>query len=100
VWDPAGFALVGYLGHFNELGRAEALPAHHASLNSSAERALVVCSDGVSDYVGDTHPEVASVFRARDRGRGARRRRADPGELANVGGGGDNASCIVARIWQ
>jgi serine/threonine protein phosphatase PrpC len=100
LWDPAGFALVGYLGHFNELGRAEALPAHHAAFTLQRGEHLVLCSDGVSDYVGDTHPEVASAFVRSIAD-------ADPDDaartlvnLANAGGGGDNASCIVARIWQ
>jgi serine/threonine protein phosphatase PrpC len=100
VWDPAGFALVGYLGHFNEIGRAEALSAHHAAFNLQRGEHLVLCSDGVSDYVGDTHPEVTvalcDVVAELEPDDAAR----TLVSLANAGGGGDNASCVVARVWQ
>lgn len=100
AWDPAGFALVGYLGHFNDLIRPEALSAHHTAFTLLPGEHLVICSDGISDYVGETHPEVAAVM-AREVGGD------DPDEaarrlvgLANRGGGGDNASCVIARLWQ
>ncbi len=99
-WDPAGYALVGYLGHFNEMMKAEALSAHHASFTLLEGERLVICSDGVTDYLGETHPEVATLLAdvvAQD----------DPDEaarqlvgLANRGGGGDNATCLVARLWD
>lgn len=99
-WDPAGFALVGYLGHFSDEMRAEALSAHHASFTLLPGESVLLCSDGVTDYVAETHPEVAHVV-ARVVGR------EDPADaaremvtLANKGGGGDNCTCIVARLWQ
>jgi protein phosphatase len=99
-WDPSGFALVGYLGHFDELSRAEALPAHHTSFTLVPGERLVLCSDGVTDYLGDTHPEaalfVADAVRDNDPFEGARNLVAQ----ANRGGGGDNITAIVARLWQ
>lgn len=99
-WDPAGFALVGYLGHFNELMRPEGLSAHHLSFTMLSGESLVMCSDGVTDYVGETHPEVAAalsdVVTGEDPDEAARRLLA----RANRGGGGDNCTCVVARLWQ
>ncbi|MEQ1566050.1 MAG: protein phosphatase 2C domain-containing protein [Myxococcota bacterium] len=100
AWDPSGFALVGYLGHFNDLMRPEALSAHHSAFTLLPGEHLVLCSDGVTDYIGETHAEVAGVLADVVLGQ-------DPEEscrrlvhLANRGGGGDNATAIVARLWQ
>ncbi len=99
-WDPAGFALVGYLGHFDEMSRAEALPAHHFSFTLVPGERLMLCSDGVTDYLGDTHPEaalfVADAVREEDPFEAARGLVAQ----ANRGGGGDNITTIVARLWE
>ncbi len=100
AWDPAGFALVGYLGHFNEMTRPEALPAHHTAFTIVEGERLVISTDGVTDYIGETHPEVSRVIeRALELD--------DPDEVArdlvnraNRGGGGDNATCLVAALWQ
>ncbi len=98
-WEPAGFALVGYLGHFNELLRAEALPAHHITFTLIPGERLLLCSDGVTDYVGESHPEVAAALatlvRQDDLDEAARGLVA----LANRGGGGDNCSAIIASLW-
>ncbi|MCB9677828.1 MAG: protein phosphatase 2C domain-containing protein [Alphaproteobacteria bacterium] len=99
-WDPAGFALVGYLGHFDEMSRAEALPAHHFSFTLVPGERLMLCSDGVTDYLGDTHPEaalfVADAVRDDDPFECARNLVAQ----ANRGGGGDNITTVVARLWE
>lgn len=99
AWDPAGFALVGYLGHFNELSRPEALPAHHLSFLLNEGERLVICSDGITDYIGETHPEVVKellrCLRHDDLDECARSLVA----TANRGGGGDNCTVIVSSIW-
>ncbi|HHO49843.1 MAG TPA: hypothetical protein ENK18_02980 [Deltaproteobacteria bacterium] len=100
AWDPAGFALVGYLGHFDDMLRPEALSAHHTSFTLLPGESLTICSDGVTDYIGDTHPEVASILAHEvlndDPDDGSRHLVA----LANRGGGGDNATCLIARLWD
>jgi len=99
AWDPAGFALVGYLGHFNELLRPEAIPAQHSAFTLLPGERLAICSDGVTDYIGETHPEVARIIATLvtqeepDEAAGSLIR------LANKGGGGDNATCLVASLW-
>ena len=99
-WDPAGYALVGYVGHFNEWGRPEALPASHASLVLLPGERVVLCSDGITDYIGEHHPEVAQ---------GLCSRMADPNpnaaarslvDMANANGGGDNATVIVFEVAE
>lgn len=97
-WDPAGFALVGYLGHFNESMRPEALPAHHVAFTLVPGERLVLSTDGVTDYIGETHPEVSHLVHELVR-------EVEPEEAAhnlvwraNLGGGGDNASCVVAAL--
>ena len=99
-WDPAGYALVGYLGHFNDMMKPEALSAHHTSFTLLEGERLLICSDGVTDYLGETHPEVAAILAeaamADDPDEAAR-------ELvtrANRGGGGDNATCVIATLWD
>jgi serine/threonine protein phosphatase PrpC len=99
-WDPAGFALVGYLGHFNESSRPEALPTHHTSFTLVPGERLVLCTDGVTDYVGETHPEVAEVVATLSYD-------SDPDEAAramvgeaNRGGGGDNCTAVVAALYS
>jgi protein phosphatase len=98
TWEPVGFALVGYLGHFNELLQAEALPAHHIAFEILPGEHLVLCSDGVTDYVADTGPEVARLI-------AETALLDDPDEIArtlvahaNRGGGGDNASAVVTSL--
>lgn len=97
-WDPNAFALIGYIGHFNEWTRPEALPPAFSHLMLLPGERLVMCSDGVTDYLGHTHPEVsASVFDAvmsRDVDEAAR-------ELinrGNRGGGGDNLTATVTTL--
>lgn len=99
VWDPAGFALVGYLGHFDEMSRPEALPAHHLTFTLLPGERLMLSTDGVTDYIGETHPEVSRLVAACCADD-------DPDEAAralvgyaNRGGGGDNATCLVAHLW-
>ncbi len=97
-FDATGFALVRYIGHFNESGQAEPIPPLHTEIVLLPGERLVMCSDGVTDYCATGPAEVARVFTDVVL-------RADVDsvaralvELANRGGGGDNATAIVAAV--
>jgi protein phosphatase len=99
-WDPAGFALIGYLGHFNELTRPEALPAHHTEFTLLPGERLVMCSDGVTDYIAETHPEVSRALADNVTGDDLDEIARRLVNLANRGGGGDNTTCVVASLFR
>ena len=102
-WDPTGYALVGYIGHFNEWLRSEALPPKQFHFNLLPGESIVLCTDGITDYIGDTHPESATRLFHRVVNHNpldAARRLVT---LANEGGGGDNATAVIATLdspWQ
>lgn len=97
-WDPAGYALVGYIGHFNEDYRDEPLQPHQISFTLLPGERLVLCSDGITDYIAQHHPGASSViYRA-----SAESHPADAAvaltAAANRGGGGDNLTVIVGTL--
>lgn len=97
-WDPAGYALVGYVGHFNDWSRPEALPPSHLHLRLLRGERLVMCSDGVSDYLADVHPQVSAIVGAATREGTLDSAARALIRLANEGGGGDNCTAIVAGL--
>ena len=78
--------------------RAEALvPAHLAFTLLPGEK-LVVCTDGITDYLAEDHPDVTSALARIVVGD-------DPDEIAmdlvreaNRAGGGDNATAVVVSL--
>jgi serine/threonine protein phosphatase PrpC len=97
-WAPTGFALVGYVGHFNEWTRPEPIPCRTVSFKLLPGERIVICSDGITDYIGDTHPTVSQTI-----GVHARYGTCDDAcrrlvELGNRGGGGDNLTVAIAEI--
>jgi serine/threonine protein phosphatase PrpC len=95
-WDASGFALVRYLGHFDEAGHAEPLPPAMGSVLLLPHERLLLCTDGITDYIADNAADAADVVLragiAGDVDDCARRLV----ELANRGGGGDNATVVIA----
>jgi serine/threonine protein phosphatase PrpC len=100
-WSAQGHALVRYLGHFDEdLKTPAPFPAHHTSLVLRPGERLVLCTDGITDYIDAHEPGVALSVEACAR-------ILDPNEacralvnLANHRGGGDNASAIVVQVAE
>ncbi len=96
--SPEDSALTHYLGHFDESGRPQLPPVWHRRLRMLPGESLVLCTDGVPDYATPLHAAFAALL-ADAVGRlspleSARHLIA----TANDGGGGDNATAIVARL--
>ena len=95
TWSPSGHALVRYFGHFDEDQSPAPFPSHRAELVLRPGERLVICSDGITDYIDPTEPGVARrMWECCHDG--------DPDEacrrlvnLANRLGGGDNASVMI-----
>jgi protein phosphatase len=58
---------------------------------------LVICSDGITDYVAHGEATVAAIIGSVVRSLSAQDAATQLVEMANRGGGGDNATVIVAR---
>ena len=97
-WDPSGYALVGYIGHFNEDLRPEGLIPRQASLTLLPGERLVLCTDGITDYISLHHPGAADVIAGATWGLSAIDAANTLIHVANRGGGGDNCTVIVAMI--
>jgi len=95
-WSGPGKGLLGFVGHFGGDGHPELLPVAHRSVRMLPGERLVLCSDGITDYVASDEGGVQAAL-----GRIVRRVPAQDAasslvDAANQGGGGDNASVIVA----
>jgi protein phosphatase len=93
-----GTILTGYLGHFDDDGTPSLLPAAHRSISLLPGETLVLASDGLPDYAAE-HPWgvaqlVEDALLEADLHRSARRLV----DAANMGGGGDNVTVVLARL--
>lgn len=97
-FEGTGKGLVGFLGHFSPEGRPQLLQPDHRRFTLLPGERLVLCSDGVTDYVASDEGAVRVVL-----GRACRRSQPQDAcvslvEQANRGGGGDNVSVLVACL--
>lgn len=97
-WDPNGFALVGYLGHFDGLGQPDALPPSHAAFTLLPGERLLLCTDGVTDYIGEQPPDVAALIADCLTEEHIDDAACELIRAANRGGGGDNITAVVAEL--
>lgn len=92
-----GHALTGYVGHFDEEGRARPVPPSIFQLTLLPDETLLLCSDGLTDYAASSAADLASIIeraaKTDELGRACR----SLTDEANAGGGGDNISVILAR---
>jgi serine/threonine protein phosphatase PrpC len=98
AWDPAGYALVGYIGHFAEDMRAEPLVPSQTSFTLLPGERLVLCTDGVTDYVAAHHPAASLVVHQTVYNVHPIDAAVGLTLAANRGGGGDNCTAIVATL--
>lgn len=97
-WDSSGHALTRYLGHFDEHWQPSPFPAHHDSFVLLPGESLVLCSDGVTDYIGSHPIEVAMRLHATVCGVPPYEACQELVSMANRGGGGDNTSVIILNM--
>ncbi len=93
-----GHALVSYAGHFSETGESLPCKPEHRTFKVLPGEALILCSDGFTDYASDDPAETAlfleQAARAPDAGKAVR----DLVDRANARGGGDNITIVMARL--
>ncbi|MBM4366723.1 MAG: protein serine/threonine phosphatase 2C family protein [Deltaproteobacteria bacterium] len=104
-WDDHGYALVGYLGHFDETGEPSLPPPILVATRLLPGEWLVLASDGLSDHAA---PEEAGVYAVIEATLARHGRRADPASAmavarrlvlaANEGTGGDNITVLALTL--
>jgi protein phosphatase len=94
-WQPSVHGLTRFLGHFNTEWEPTALPAHHYTMRLLPEERLLLCTDGVTDYLTSHEADLgarlaglASVPTLDEAAHAVL-------HAANRGGGGDNITVAV-----
>jgi serine/threonine protein phosphatase PrpC len=98
-WNPQGHGLVRFLGHFNDSWEASVLPAHHVELELGADERLILCSDGVTDFLANQEADLALELGALAREGALDDAAARIVVAANRRGGGDNITVAVLG-WE
>lgn len=106
AWDRDGYALVGYLGHFDELSEPSLPPVFTRNFRLLPGEWLIVASDGLSDHAAD---EEAAVYAIVERAvaEGAQKPNTGAAAMAiarrltmaaNEGTGGDNVTVLALTL--
>lgn len=100
AWSPNAHALVRYLGHFDQQSRPAPLPPHSTSFDLLEGERLVICSDGVTDYIHGHEAEVSARIDALTRSGPIEDAARALVNLSNAMGGGDNITAVVIELEQ
>ena len=93
----AGHALVGYCGHFGMDASSEPLPVQVLHTRLLPGEVLAMCSDGITDYAAGSASACALLFEEATLVPDLQAACRGLVDRANAGGGGDNASVLLAR---
>jgi protein phosphatase len=93
-----GHALVRYAGHFSEAGESLPCKPEHRTFKMLPGEALVLCTDGFTDYASDDPAEIARFLEEAARAPDASQAVRSLVDRANARGGGDNVTIVMARL--
>ncbi len=94
-WNDAGHALVRYVGHFDEAHQPAPLPAHHVEFVLRPNERVLLCTDGITDYLHAHEPGLCLLIEELCQGQTPHEACRQLVAMANRRGGGDNASVIL-----
>jgi len=94
---PTGHSLVRYVGHYDTEWRPRSMPPGSLSFTLQPGERLVLCSDGITDYIAPDSPSTAQIIAEACRG-DIDEACWDLVRAANRQGGGDNATILVVNL--
>ena len=96
--EMLGQALIGYLGHFDEGGAPSQLKPWQRRVRMLSGEALVLMSDGIVDYATPSHMDLLQLMTELVNKNKPEEAAMGLVNAANRGGGGDNATALIARL--
>lgn len=93
-----GQALIGYLGHFDETGAPSLLKPWQRRVRMLSGETLVLMSDGIVDYATPSHLDLLQLMTKLVNEKTPEEAAMGLVTAANRGGGGDNATALIARL--
>jgi serine/threonine protein phosphatase PrpC len=95
AWQPTAHGLTRFLGHFNTDWEPTPLPAHHDGLRLLPDERLLLCTDGVTDYLTSHEADLGARLAALAGTAPLDEAAHAVLHAANRGGGGDNITVAV-----
>lgn len=96
--DSLAQALIGYLGHFDEHGAPSLLPPFQRRIRLLSGDSLVLMTDGIVDYATPSHLDLLKLMTRLLQEQTPEEAALSLVTAANRGGGGDNATALIARL--
>lgn len=95
---PTGHSLVRYVGHYDADWRPASMPPGTLSFTMLPGERLVLCSDGVTDYIAPDSPSTAEIIASTCSQPDLDEACWDLVRRANRRGGGDNITVLVLTL--